>query len=31
MAYIKRNIDKILLSWKTDSDRKPLLKNNKLI
>jgi len=25
MAYIKRNIDKVLLSWKTDTDRKPLL------
>ena len=25
MAYIKRNIDKTLLSWKTDTDRKPLL------
>ena len=25
MAYIKRNVDKVLLSWKTDSDRKPLL------
>jgi len=25
MAYIKRNIDKVLLSWKTDLDRKPLL------
>ena len=25
MAYIKRNMDKVLLSWKTDSDRKPLL------
>jgi predicted AAA+ superfamily ATPase len=25
MAYIKRNIDKVLLSWKTDPDRKPLL------
>ena len=25
MAYIKRNIDTVLLSWKTDSDRKPLL------
>ena len=25
MAYLKRNIDKILLSWKIDSDRKPLL------
>ena len=25
MAYIKRNIDKVLLSWKTDIDRKPLL------
>jgi predicted AAA+ superfamily ATPase len=25
MAYIKRSIDKILLSWKTDHDRKPLL------
>jgi predicted AAA+ superfamily ATPase len=25
MTYIKRNIDRILLSWKTDSDRKPLL------
>ncbi len=25
MAYIKRNIDKVLLSWKTDRDRKPLL------
>jgi len=25
MSYIKRNIDKVLLSWKTDPDRKPLL------
>ena len=25
MSYIKRDIDKILLSWKIDSDRKPLL------
>jgi len=25
MTYIKRNIDEILLSWKTDTDRKPLL------
>jgi len=25
MDYIKRNIDKVLLSWKTDSKRKPLL------
>jgi len=25
MGYIKRNIDKALLSWKTDLDRKPLL------
>ncbi|MDR0795241.1 MAG: AAA family ATPase [Tannerella sp.] len=25
MAYIKRNIDKVLLSWKIDLDRKPLL------
>ena len=25
MVYIKRNIDKVLLSWKIDSDRKPLL------
>ena len=25
MAYIKRNIDKVLLSWQTDRDRKPLL------
>ena len=25
MAYIKRNVDKVLLSWKTDLDRKPLL------
>jgi len=25
MDYIKRNIDKALLSWKTDLDRKPLL------
>jgi predicted AAA+ superfamily ATPase len=25
MAYIKRNIDNVLLSWKTDPDRKPLL------
>ena len=25
MAYIKRNMDKVLLSWKTDPDRKPLL------
>jgi len=25
MTYIKRNVDKVLLSWKTDSDRKPLL------
>jgi predicted AAA+ superfamily ATPase len=25
MAYIKRNIDQVLLSWKTDTDRKPLL------
>jgi len=25
MTYIKRNIDNILLSWKTDIDRKPLL------
>jgi len=25
MAYIKRNLDKVLLAWKTDVDRKPLL------
>jgi predicted AAA+ superfamily ATPase len=25
MSYIKRNIDNVLLEWKTDSDRKPLL------
>ena len=25
MAYIKRNVDKVLLSWKNDPDRKPLL------
>ncbi|MDR0306485.1 MAG: AAA family ATPase [Chitinispirillales bacterium] len=25
MSYIKRNVDNILLSWKTDPDRKPLL------
>jgi len=25
MAYINRNIDKVLLEWKTDTDRKPLL------
>jgi len=25
MTYIKRNIDKVLLSWKSDTDRKPLL------
>jgi len=25
MVYIKRNIDQVLLSWKTDPDRKPLL------
>ena len=25
MAYLKRNIDKTLLLWKTDADRKPLL------
>ena len=25
MAYIKRNMDKALLSWKTEPDRKPLL------
>ena len=25
MPYIKRNIDKVLLSWKADTDRKPLL------
>ena len=25
MAYIKRTVDQVLLSWKTDPDRKPLL------
>lgn len=25
MEYLKRNIDKVLLEWKTDTDRKPLL------
>ena len=25
MTYLKRDIDKVLLAWKTDSDRKPLL------
>jgi len=25
MAYMKRNIDKVLLSWRADPDRKPLL------
>ena len=25
MSYLKRDIDKVLLSWKTDRDRKPLL------
>ena len=25
MSYIKRNIDNVLLEWKTDPDRKPLL------
>ena len=25
MAYIKRNIDETLLSWKADADRRPLL------
>jgi len=25
MTYMKRTVDKVLLSWKTDSDRKPLL------
>ena len=25
MDYIQRNIDKALMSWKTDTDRKPLL------
>src|SRR5215510_1526342 len=25
MTYIKRKIDNVLLSWKTDPDRKPLL------
>ena len=25
MAYVKRSVDRVLLSWKTDKDRKPLI------